>query len=72
MKKHNITIEIIDYNKYLLDKDILVDKIDKIITKQINSNRKLDNYKLRNKLYNHLLNLGYSSSLVIERLNNYF
>ena len=72
LKKHNITQEIIDYHKDLFDRDILVDKIDKIITKQINSNRKLDNYKLRNKLYNHLLNLGYSSSLVIERLNNYF
>lgn len=72
LKKHNISANIIENNRYLLSKDILQEKIDKIITKQINSNRKLDNQKLRNKLYNHLLNSGYSSSLVVSRLNNYF
>ena len=72
LKKHNIDLEIIESNKYLLSRDILIEKIDKIISKQINSNHKLDNQKLRNKLYNHLLNAGYSSSLVVERLNNYF
>ena len=35
--------------------EILIEKIDKIINKQIKSNHKLDNKKLRNKLYNHLL-----------------
>lgn len=72
LKKHNISTRIIENSSYLFDKDILADKIDKIITKQINSNRKLDNQKLRNKLYNHLINSGYSASLVVERLNNYF
>ena len=24
------------------------------------------------KLYNHLLNAGYASSLIVQRLNNYF
>ena len=72
LKKHNISSTIIDNNKYLMNKEILTDKIDRIITKQIKSNHKLDNAKLRNKLYNHLINAGYTSSLVVERLNIYF
>ena len=72
LKKHNISPQIIEQNKYLFTEEILIEKIDKIINKQIKSNHKLDNKKLRNKLYNHLLNSGYSSNLIIERLNNYF
>lgn len=72
LKKHNISPQIIEKNKYLINNDILTEKIDKIITKQLNSNKKLDKSKLRNKLYNHLLNAGYTSSLIVERLNNYF
>lgn len=69
LKKHNISPEVIENNRYLINDNILKEKIDKIITKQINSNRKLNNSKLRNKLYNHLLNAGYSSNLIIDRLN---
>lgn len=72
LKKHNISEEIISKNKHLITNDILIEKIDKIITKQINSNHKLDKQKLRNKLYNHLLASGYTSSLIVERLNIYF
>ena len=72
LKKHNISEEIIAANNHLITDDILIEKIDKIITKQINSNHKLDKQKLRNKLYNHLLASGYTSSRVVERLNIYF
>ena len=72
LKKNNISEEIINQNKHLITEDILIEKIDKIITKQINSNHKLDKQKLRNKLYNHLLASGYTSSRVVERLNIYF
>lgn len=72
LKKHNISEKIINQNKHLISKDVLIEKIDKIITKQISSNHKLDKQKLRNKIYNHLLNLGYTSSLIVERLNIYF
>lgn len=72
LKKHNISEEIINQNKHLITEDILIEKIDKIIMKQINSNHKLDKQKLRNKLYNHLLASGYTSSRVVERLNIYF
>lgn len=72
LKKHNISEEIINQNKHLIIKDILIEKIDKMITKQISSNHKLDKQKLRNKLYNYLLASGYTSSLIVERLNIYF
>ena len=72
LKKHNISPKIIEQNSYLFTEDLIIEKIDKIITKQLNSNRKLDKPKLRNKLYNHLLNSGYTSSLIVERLNKYF
>lgn len=72
LKKHNISVDIIENNRYLMSEDILKEKIDKIITKQISTNRKLDKSKLRNKLYNHLLNAGYSSNLIVDRLNIHF
>lgn len=72
LKKHNISPKIIASNQHLITEDILIEKIDKIITKQLNSSKKQDKQKLRNKLYNHLINAGYTSSLVVERLNNYF
>ena len=72
LKKHNISSSVIENNKYLIDNSILIEKIDKTINKQINSNKKLDKYKLRNKIYNYLVNSGFSPNLIIERLNIYF
>lgn len=72
LKKHQISDEIIYKYSYLMDEDIIMDKIEKIVDKQIRSNHKLDNYKLRNKIYNHLLGLGYSSNMIVEVLNNKF
>lgn len=72
LKKHNITQNIIENNRYLIDEEVLTEKIDKIIRKKIETNKKLDKSTLRNKLYNNLLNSGYSSSLVTKRLNYYF
>lgn len=72
LKKHNITQNIIENNRYLIDEEVLTEKIDKIIRKKIETNKKLDKSTLRNKLYNNLLNSGYSSNLVTKRLNYYF
>lgn len=72
LKKHNIDENIIASYAHLFNSDIIYEKIEKIVEKQIKSNRKLDNYKLRNKLYYHLLNLGYSSNVVVEVLNKHF
>ncbi len=72
LKKLNISPTIIEENKYLFNEEIIQEKINKKIEKAIKSNHKLDNYKLRNKLYNSLLRDGYNPSQVISSLNQYF
>lgn len=72
LKKLNISPLIIEENKYLFNEEIIQEKINKKIEKAIKSNHKLDNYKLRNKLYNSLLRDGYNPSQVISSLNQYF
>lgn len=69
LKKHNIDSIIID--KYLnnITYEQLYEKLDKLIDKQIKSNHKLDNNKLRNKIYHNFLNLGYESSMIVDILN---
>ncbi len=72
LKKHEIAPQIIEDSRELMNDDIMQEKMQKIIEKQIQTNRKLDPYKLRNKLYNHLLRDGYNSANVVRVLNSYF
>lgn len=72
LKKHQIDDEIIDKYLDLMNDEVSCEKIEKIIEKQIRANHKLDKSKLRNKIYNNLINLGYSSSLIVEVLNKRF
>ena len=69
LKKHNIDSSII--SKYIseIDYTFLVEKINKQISKLIKSNKNKTN--LKNKIYNNLINLGYSSTLILETLNKY-
>ena len=69
LKKQNISDNII--YKYLkeIDEDFLYAKIDKQINKLIKANRKKNNLKA--KIYNNLVNAGYSQSMVIEVINKY-
>ena len=70
LKKHNISNDIINNHSYLWNEDIMIPKIEKLVDKQINNNKKLDKYKLRNKIYYYLLNQGYSSDTIVSVLNN--
>ena len=47
------------------------EKINKLINRYVKSDKKHDWYYLRNKIYNNLINLGYSKEIVINILNNY-
>ena len=69
LQKHNIDNHII--NKYIseIDDNIIEEKINKQINKLIKSNKNKPN--LKNKIYNNLLNLGYSSNLILDNLNKY-
>ena len=69
LQKHNIDSRII--SKYIseIDEKELKDKINKQITKLMKSNKNKPN--LKNKIYNNLLNLGYSSEFILDNLNKY-
>ena len=69
LKKHKIDNNII--YKYIndIDYNLLEEKINKQITKLIKSNKNKPN--LKNKIYNNLINLGYSSELILNSLNKY-
>ncbi len=69
LKKHKIDDKII--KKYIneIDRDMIYDKIDRQINKLIKSNKNKGN--LRNKIYNNLLGLGYSSEMVVSMINKY-
>ena len=69
LKKHQIDSSIINKYLSLIDENILEEKINKQINKLIKSNKKKTN--LKNKIYNNLLSSGYSSSFILENLNNY-
>lgn len=62
---------IIDNNILTIDNDILINKMKKIIDKDIKCNKKYNGSELRNKIYNHLINQGYSKEKVINVINTY-
>lgn len=70
LKKHNINNEIINKYSYLLNDELIKQKLEKLINKKISANHKLDNVHLKNKLYNNFLKLGYESSMILTILNN--
>ena len=45
------------------------ERINKIIDKYIKTSK--DKSKLRNKIYNNLLSLGYSNEMILRNINNY-
>lgn len=69
LKKHNIDNTVIEKNSIYLDEEIIYEKLNKLVDKQIKANHKLDNYRLKNKLYNNLFQLGYKSSMIMAILN---
>ncbi len=71
LNNHHIDNNII--NKYisLIDEDIIREKINKLINKNIKSNKKYKGILLKDKIYKYLLGLGYKSESIIQELNNY-
>lgn len=71
LKRLGVNEEIIYNNMINIDDNIYYERIDKIINKDISTNKKYNGIKLKNKTYNHLLTLGYSKEKVISIINNY-
>ncbi len=66
---YNIGSDIISKYSYLMDDEVVYDKLFKLIKKSIKSNHKLDNNKLRNKIYRNYLNMGFKSDMIVSILN---
>lgn len=71
LKRLGVNEEIIYNNMTSIDDNIYYERINKIIDKGISTNKKYSGIKLKNKIYNHLLTLGYSKEKVISIINNY-
>ena len=69
LNNYNISNDIINKYSYLMDDEIIYDKLYKLIIKSIGSNHKLDNAKLRNKIYRNYLNMGFKSDMIVNILN---
>lgn len=71
LKRLGVNEEIIYNNMTSIDDNIFYERINKIIDKDISINKKYSGIKLKNKIYNHLITLGYSKEKVISIINNY-
>lgn len=63
--------DIIDDELSKLDKEVIYDKLEKLIVKKLKGDKKNSAYQLRQKIIIDMVNLGYSKDLVIEILENY-
>lgn len=68
---HNIDVSIIEEEIYNIDKNVIHDKLKKIIAKKINSDHKHSAYQLKQKIITDLINMGYSKDLILEILDTY-
>lgn len=59
--EHNIDSNLIEEELSKIDKNVIKEKLTKLISKKIKSNHKDSNYIMRKKIYNDMINLGYSS-----------
>ena len=69
LKELGIKEDIIEKSILDFTDEIQIEKIDKIINKQVKTNRNKSAFALKNKITDYLCNLGYYKSLVIECLN---
>lgn len=63
---HNINSEIIEEEISKIDENVIKEKLSKLISKKIKNNHKDSNYIMRKKIYNDMINLGYSSEMFNE------
>lgn len=70
LKEHEINDEDIFSALEKFSLEIQKEKINKIIEKQINSNRNKSSFMLKNKIIGYLTNLGYGKEVIISSLNN--
>lgn len=68
--KENIPIEIIEEELKNIDKALFKDRLERLVIKKINSNKKFSNSYLKQKILNEMTNLGYNKEDIINILEN--
>jgi len=64
--EHNISFDVIEEEISKIDEQIVKEKLSKLINKKIRNNHKDSNYMMRKKIYNDMINLGYSGDMFNE------
>lgn len=68
--KHGVENDIIDNELIIFTKDLEIERIDKIVNKLLKSNKSRGGYVLRTKIFNDLMNLGYTKEYINIVLND--
>ena len=68
--KHGIENDIIDNELIIFTKELEIERIDKIVNKLLKSNKSRGGYVLRTKIFNDLMNLGYTKEYINIVLND--
>ena len=71
LRNAGIDENIIQNNYNLFDKEIMREKINKLIEKYLKSDKKNNGFKLKNKIYTNLMNQGFSKDMILEILSSY-
>ena len=66
----DISIDVIENELNNIDKSILNNRLEKLIIKKIQNNKKYSNYHLKQKILNEMINLGYSKDLILKIIDN--
>ncbi len=71
LKSLGISEEIIQGHYDLFDREILQEKIDKLIGKYLKSNKKMKGIALKNKVYHNLMNQGFDKEMILSSFEHY-
>ncbi|MBO5376102.1 MAG: RecX family transcriptional regulator [Bacilli bacterium] len=71
LQTKGINTKTIEEKIVIFEKEQQIEKINKIITKIIKSNKNKSTYILKNKIIDYLSNLGYEKSLILDLLSNF-
>lgn len=66
----NIPIEIIEEELNKIDKEIINGRLERLIIKKINSNKKYSNSHLKQKILIEMINLGYEKQSILNIIDN--
>ena len=68
--KEDISIEIIEEELNNIDKTLFNERLEKLIIKKINCNKKYSNSYLKQKITSDMINLGYNKDIILNILEN--